>query len=96
MTTTIAHTLALFSTAVALLAAVAFALLRRRGEAQRVARRIGVTFAVFGLAAGYVWLEVGPDLDHRLQARDGPCWPSRARRNRRSERGAAIRAGRAC
>lgn len=72
MTTTIAHTLALFSTAVVLLAAVAWALLRRRGEARRAAQRIGVTFAVFALAAGYVWLEVGPDLDHRLQAQDRP------------------------
>jgi hypothetical protein len=47
-------------------------LLRRRGEARRVAQRIGVTFAVFAFAAGYVWLEVGPELDHRLRAQDRP------------------------
>ena len=72
MTTTIAHTLTLFSTAVVLLAAVAWALLRGRGEARRAAQRIAVTFAVFALAAGYVWLEVGPNLDYRLQVQDRP------------------------
>jgi hypothetical protein len=72
MTTTIAQTLTLFSAAVMLLAAAAWTLLRRRAEARRVAQRIGVTFAVFGLAAGYVWLELGPDLDHRLLTRERP------------------------
>ena len=72
MTTTIAHTLTLFSAAIVLLAAAGWALLRRRGEARRVAQRIGVTFAVFAFAAGYVWLEAGPELDHRLQARERP------------------------
>ena len=72
MTTAIAYTLTLFSTAVLLLAVVALALLRRRGEARRAAQRITATFAVFAFAAGYVWLEVAPDLDHRLQVWDQP------------------------
>lgn len=72
MITTIAYTLTLFTTAVLLLGAVAWALLRRRGEARQAAQRITVTFAVFALATGYVWLEVGPDLDYRLQAWDQP------------------------
>ena len=73
MITTIAYTLTLFSTAVLLLAIVAWGLLRRRrGEARQAAQRITVTFAVFALATGYVWLEVGPDLDYRLQAWDQP------------------------
>ena len=72
MITTIAYTLTLFTTAVLLLATVTWVLLRRRGEARRAAERITVTFAVFAFAAGYVWLEVGPDLDHRLQAWDQP------------------------
>jgi hypothetical protein len=72
MTTAIAYSLTLFSTAVLLLATTGWALLRRRDEARRAAQRITVTFAVFAIAAGYVWLEVGPDLDHRLQAWDQP------------------------
>jgi len=27
---------------------------------------------VFGMAAGYVWLDLGPDLDARLAAHDRP------------------------
>ena len=72
MITTIAYTLTLFTTAVLLLAGMAWALLRRRGEARQAAQRITVTFAVFALGAGYVWLEIAPDLDHRLQAWDEP------------------------
>ena len=72
MITTIAYTLTLFTTAVLLLAVIAWALLRRRGEARQAALRITVTFAVFALATGYVWLEVAPDLDYQLQAWDQP------------------------
>jgi hypothetical protein len=75
MTTVTAYLMTLFSGAVVLLAAIAWALLRRRREARKVAFRIGVTFAVFALAAGYVWLEVGPALDHRLEARERPLLP---------------------
>jgi hypothetical protein len=75
MTTTIAYTLTCFSGNVVLLAALAWLLLPRRREARRVAQRIAVTFGVFALAAGYVWLELGPDLDHRLQAHGRPLLP---------------------
>ena len=34
--------------------------------ARRTATRIAVTFGVFALAAGYVWLEIGPHVDQRL------------------------------
>jgi hypothetical protein len=80
MTTTIAYTLTVFSSAVVLLAALGWLLLRRRREARRTAVRIGVTFAVFALAAGYVWLELGPDLDQQLQARGRPHLPDQAAR----------------
>ena len=72
MTTTIAYTLTSFSAAVVLLAAVSWLLLRRCREARKAALRIGVTFGVFAVAAGYVWLEVGPNLDHRLEVRERP------------------------
>ncbi len=75
MTTATAYLITLLASAVVLLAAAAWALLRRRREARETAFRIGVTFAVFALAAGYVWLEVGPKLDHRLEARERPLLP---------------------
>jgi hypothetical protein len=46
---------------------------RRLGRrARRAAHRIAVTFGVFALAAGYIWLEVGPAFDRRLAADQHP------------------------
>lgn len=45
---------------------------RLRQGVRRAANRIAVTFGVFALAAGYVWLEVGPEVDRRLAAEANP------------------------
>jgi len=39
---------------------------------RRAANRIAVTFGVFALTAGYVWLELGPEVDRRLAAEANP------------------------
>jgi hypothetical protein len=39
---------------------------------RRTANRIAATFGVFALAAGYIWLEVGPAVDRRLAADHHP------------------------
>lgn len=46
---------------------------RRVGQgARRAANRIAVTFGVFALSAGYIWIEVGPEVDRRLAAESYP------------------------
>ena len=72
MITTIAQTLTLFCTVVVVLAATTWVLTLRRHTPRQVAHRIAVTFAVFAVAAGYVWLDIGPDLDARLARHDQP------------------------
>ena len=56
---------------------VAFALLARfltrpGSELRRSAVGVAVMFAVFAVAAAYVWLALGPEIDHRLEVRDQP------------------------
>jgi hypothetical protein len=72
MITTIAQTLTLFCTVVVVLAAASWVLTLRYHTPRQVAHRIAVTFGVFAVAAGYVWLDVGPDLDARLARHDQP------------------------
>ena len=72
MITPIAQTLTLFCTVVVVLAAATWVATLRRHTPRQVAHRIAVTFGVFAVAAGYVWLAVGPDLDARLAQRDRP------------------------
>jgi apolipoprotein N-acyltransferase len=72
MITTIAQTLTLFCTVVVVLAATAWIATLRRHTPRQAAHRIAVTFGVFGVAAGYVWLDVGPDIDARLAHHDRP------------------------
>jgi predicted acyltransferase len=72
MITTIAQTLTLFCTIVVVLAGATWVATLRRHTPRQVAHRIAVTFGVFAVAAGYVWLDVGPDLDERLARRDQP------------------------
>jgi hypothetical protein len=43
-----------------------------RHTPRQVAYRIAVTFGVFGVAAGYVWLDLGSDLDAAPAAHDRP------------------------
>jgi drug/metabolite transporter (DMT)-like permease len=70
MIATIAQTLTLFCTLVVVLAAATWVLTLRRHTPRQIAHRIAVTFGVFAVAAGYVWLDLGPDLDARLAAHD--------------------------
>ena len=72
MITTIAQTLSLFCTVVVVLAAASWVLTLRHHTPRQVAHRIAVTFGVFAVAAGYVWLDLGPDLDARLARYDQP------------------------
>jgi hypothetical protein len=73
MITAIAQTVTLFCMIVLVAAALAWLWARGRGSsAEPVATRIAITFAVFALAAGYIWLELGPDLDGRFAHRDRP------------------------
>ena len=72
MISTIAQTLTLFCTVVVVLAAATWIVTLRRHTPRQVAHRIAVTFGVFAVAAGYVWLDVGPDLDARLAHHDRP------------------------
>ena len=72
MISAIAQTLTLFCTLVVVLAAASWVLTLRRHTPRQVAHRIAVTFGVFALAAGYVWLDLGPDLEARLAAHDRP------------------------
>jgi hypothetical protein len=69
MITAIAQTLTLFCTVVVVLAATTWVATLRRHTPRQVAHRIAVTFGVFAVAAGYVWLDLGPDVDARLAQR---------------------------
>jgi hypothetical protein len=72
MITAIAQTLTLFCTVVVVLAAATWVSTLKRHTPRQAAHRIAVTFGVFALAAGYVWLDLGPDLDARLAQHDQP------------------------
>ncbi len=80
MITAIAQTVTLFCLIVVLSAALSWLWARWRGSsAEQVATRIAITFGVFALAAGYVWLDLGPGLDGRLDHRDRPLVGAHAR-----------------
>ena len=72
MITTIAQTLTLFCTIVVVLAGATWVLTLRHHTPREVAQRIALTFGVFAVAAGYVWLDLGPNLDARLARYDQP------------------------
>jgi hypothetical protein len=72
MITAIAQTLTLFCTVVVVLAAATWVATLKRHTPRQAAHRIAVTFGVFALAAGYVWFDLGPDLDARLAQHDQP------------------------
>ncbi len=72
MITHTAFTILGFSVAVVACALLACVLTRRGSGPRRAAVRLAVMFGVFALAAGYVWLELGPEIDHRLEVRDHP------------------------
>jgi hypothetical protein len=72
MITTIAQTLTLFCTVVVVLAATTWIATLKRHTPRQVAHRIAVTFGVFAVAAGYVWLDLGPGLDARTARQDRP------------------------
>jgi hypothetical protein len=61
-----------FSATVVAFALVAFVLSRRGSELRRAATRMAVVFGVFALAAGHVWLKLGPEIDYRFEVRDWP------------------------
>jgi hypothetical protein len=61
-----------FSLAVCTLSVVVGRVQRFGLAVRRAANRIAVTFGVFALAAGYIWIEVGPEVDRRLAAESYP------------------------
>ena len=72
MLTQLAFTVLQFSLAVVAWALLIRVFCRRGSEVGRAAVRVAVLFGVFAVAAGYVWLTLGPEIDHRLQVRDRP------------------------
>jgi hypothetical protein len=73
MITTIAQTLTLFCTVIVMAAASGWLLAYARGfRGAPAAQRIAVLFAVFALAAGYVWLDLGPEIDGRMATHFAP------------------------
>lgn len=61
-----------FSALVAVFALLARMLTRPGSELRRTAVGVAVMFAVFAATAAYVWLALGPEIDHRLEVRDQP------------------------
>ena len=75
MITAVAQTLTLFCTVIMVAAASGWLLARARWiNGAQAAQRIAVLFAVFAVASGYVWLDLGPDLDARLAQHDQPLF----------------------
>lgn len=69
MITTVAFYILLYSGGVLLLAA-GLRLLGRRFRG--LATRIAAVFGIFALAAAYVWVDLGPEIDHQLASHDQP------------------------
>ena len=69
MITTVAQMLTLFCTVAVVVAATTWVATLRRHTPRQVAHRIAVAFGVLAVAAGYVWLDVGPELDERRLVR---------------------------
>ena len=61
-----------FCASVAAFALLARVLTRPGSELRRTAVGVAVMFAVFAVCAAYVWLALGPEIDHRLEVRDQP------------------------
>ncbi len=72
MITQLALTILQFTGLVAALAILARLVSRLGTEPRRAATRVAVMFGVFALAAGYVWLELGPEVDFRLRHHHDP------------------------
>ena len=72
MITAIAQTLTLFCTVIVVVAAATWAATLNRHTPRQVAHRIAITFAVFAVAGGYVWLALGPEIDGRLATSFAP------------------------
>ena len=72
MVTQLALTLLQFSAVVTALAVLARLVSRPGTEPRRAAARVAVLFGVVALAAGYVWLGLGPEVDLRLRHRHDP------------------------
>ena len=72
MITAAAFTAFGFSGTVLLLASLLFVLSFRWRALRRPATRMLVMFGIFALASGYIWLDLGPTTDLRLQASEHP------------------------
>jgi hypothetical protein len=45
---------------------------RRRPRMRSLALRLIAVFGIFAVAAGYVWLDLGPQIDQRIALHDQP------------------------
>jgi hypothetical protein len=85
MMTAIAQMLTLFCTVVVVLAAATWVLTLSRHTPRQVAYRIAGTFGAFRVAAGYVWLDLGPDLEAAPRRTTDRYWPRPTARRETSE-----------
>jgi hypothetical protein len=72
MVTAIAFSVLCYSLVVGLAGLATWLLGLRFAALRRAGARITLTFAVFAIAAGYVWLELGPHLDLEVRLRHEP------------------------
>lgn len=72
MITSTAWTAFLCAGGTVLLALAGLLVTRRGSPARRIAARILAASGVLALGAAYVWLELGPEVDHRLESRYRP------------------------
>lgn len=78
MVTTIAFHLLAYCIIVVSAAVVLRLCARRRPKLRSLAVRLITIFGIFAVAAAYVWLDLGPRLDHRIALQNQPLLLPRA------------------
>lgn len=72
MVTTIAFYLFLYCAGVLGGALVLRLCARRRAKLRSLTARLLAVFGIFAIAAGYVWIDLGPRIDHRIALQNQP------------------------